>query len=298
LQVTPTSWSIGNFELALVITLAVETVVAGLYLVTSKLPRLVLFWVPLASLLSLPLVWLIFPKLLLPAGLVMRLYDLFAVVFEAAFRYFINRRRGLSLAHATALSLTMNFASFLFGFLVIGRRRCQMITVDRTLWLNMVWVCFLIFALVGCSTVSISPTVATNQLIVTDSFEGVIFAGASAEQMGLEAMLGFPETIDGYWTPSRDDVLAFEQRLGPYLQQAAPQTYPGALKDLGEYRRQYVGILADGQPVIFATFFCNGYHTDWQNEIVFVLDGGSCYFEVKYDVQTGEFYYLSIHGES
>ena len=205
-----------------------------------------------------------------------------------------------------------------------------MITVDRTLWLgsvdiwfstretsssyslepqrtrpkcqhglDMLLTCFLIFALVGCSTVVPIPTLATNQVIVTDSFEGVIFAGASAKQMDLEAMIGFFETIDDYWTPSRDDVLAFEERLGPYLQQAAPpQTDPSPLSDLNKYRRQYIGILVDGQRVIFANFFCNGHHTDWQHELVFVLDGGSCYFEVKYDVQTGAFYDLSIHGEA
>lgn len=120
LQVKPTSWSISNFGLALVITLVVETVVAGLYLLVFKLPQLVLFWVPLASLLSLPVVWLVFPKLLFPAGLVMCMYELFAVVFEATFLYFINRRRGISLVHATALSLIMNFASFLFSLFVIG----------------------------------------------------------------------------------------------------------------------------------------------------------------------------------
>ena len=171
-----------------------------------------------------------------------------------------------------------------------------MITVDRALWLNMLWLCFLIVALVGCSMVSTSPT--ANQLVVTDSFEGVIFAGASAKQMDLEAIVGFSETIDDYWTPSRDDVLAFEQRLGPYLQQAAPQTDPGALSDLNEYRRQYVGLLVNGQRVIFANFFCNGNDTDWQHKIVYPLDGGSCYFEVKYDVETGAFYDLSIHGEA
>jgi hypothetical protein len=166
----------------------------------------------------------------------------------------------------------------------------------------MLWSCFLIFALVGCSTVSTSPTTtpkeATDQLIATDSFEGIIFAGASAKQMDLEAIIGFTETINDYWTPSRDDVLAFEEGIGPYLQQAAPQTGPGSLSDLNEYRRQYVGIVANGQRVIFAVFFCNDHDTDWQHKIVFVIDGGSCYFEVKYDVQTGEFYDLSIHGEA
>ena len=120
LQVTPTAWSIGNFGLALVITLIVETIVAGLYLLAFKLPRAALWWVPLASLLSLPVVWWGFPKLLFPAGLVMCLYELFAVIFEATFLYFTNRQRGISPVHATLLSLIMNFASFLFTLFVIG----------------------------------------------------------------------------------------------------------------------------------------------------------------------------------
>jgi len=114
--------------------------------------------------------------------------------------------------------------------------------------------------------------------------------------MGLGQIIG--EKTEGYWTPGRDDVLALEQRLEPYLQQAAPQTYPGPLRELNVYRRQYLGILVNGQRVIFTNFFCNAYDTDWQRDIVFVLDGGSCYFEVKYDIETGEFYDLSIHGEA
>jgi len=202
--------------------------------------------------------------------------------------------------------------------------------IDRTLtlWLNMARLFLLLAVLAGCGTVSTAPTatspptstvtpvptstatlvptstatptptpaVETNQLITTNNFEGVIFTAASTEQMRLDIVIG--EKTEGYWTPGRDDVLVFEQRLEPYLQQAAPQTYPGPLRELNVYQRQYVGILVDEQRVIFANFFCNAYDTDWQREIVFVLDGGSCYFEVKYDVETDEFYDLSIHGEA
>lgn len=182
--------------------------------------------------------------------------------------------------------------------------------IGRTLWLNIARFCVLIAILAGCGTVSTTPTttppptstvtpvptptatpaptptVETNQLIRTDTFEGVIFIAASAKQMGLDLVIG--KKTEGYWTPSRDDVLVFEQRLEPYLQQAAPQTYPGPLRELNVYQRQYVGILVNEQRVIFANFFCNAYDTDWQCEIVFVLDGGSCYFEVKYDVERGK----------
>lgn len=161
---------------------------------------------------------------------------------------------------------------------------------------------FLIGLLVtGCDPQSplvlVAPAPTPGRIIQTDTFEGVIFSQEEAEQMGLGPMLG--SSISGYWTPDWDQVQALEDRLGPYLQHAAPQTYPGPLRPLNEYSRQYMGLLVNGQRVIFANFFCNPLdHDNWQRDYVLVMDGGSCYFEIKYDVQTGALYDLSIHGES
>ena len=160
---------------------------------------------------------------------------------------------------------------------------------------------FLIGMLVtGCDpqalAVLVTPGPTPGRIIHTDTFEGVIFSQEQVEQMGLERMLG--RSISGYWTPAQDQVQALEEKLDSYLQQAAPQTYPGPLRPLGEYNRQYMGLLVNGQRVIFTNFFCNPHDHDWQHEFVLVMDGGSCYFELKYDVQTGALYDLSIHGES
>lgn len=100
----------------LLFTLVVETFVASLYLSVCRLPRLALGWVPLASLLSLPVVWLVFPRLPFPAGLVVGLSELFAVVSEAGLIY-LAARRTMPLKHAAVLSLVMNSASFAFGLL-------------------------------------------------------------------------------------------------------------------------------------------------------------------------------------
>jgi hypothetical protein len=120
LQVESTAWSASNFMVALLITLGVEGAVAALAIRLFKWPWKVLGWVLLASLISLPLVWFVLSALPAPAGLVMCIYELFAVAFEAGFIYLGNRRQGFGLKQAIPLSLVMNLASFIGGFAFIG----------------------------------------------------------------------------------------------------------------------------------------------------------------------------------
>lgn len=165
--------------------------------------------------------------------------------------------------------------------------------------------CLLVLGLAGCQvqvqpaipnqvetqvTATVSPSTGQTEL------PGVIFSQEEAEQMDLGRLLA--SNVSGYWTPGQEDVIALEGKLEPYLEQAASQSYYGPLKPLDEYKRQYVGILIDGQQVIAVNFFCDPLNHDWQREFVFVMDGGACFFELKYNVKTAEFYDLSIHGES
>ncbi|MBE7555497.1 MAG: hypothetical protein HS126_30985 [Anaerolineales bacterium] len=131
-----------------------------------------------------------------------------------------------------------------------------------------------------------------NEVVRTGDFEGVIFSAENAMTTGIAAK------GEAYWTPSPAEVLALEKQLGPYLQENAPRDYPGPLRNLTEYKRQYVGLLVNEQQFIRVNFFCDAHGMDWQREFVFIADGGSCYFEVKYEVETGKFSALSIHGES
>ncbi len=98
----------------LLFTLVLETLVASAYLSFFRLPRAALGWAPLSSLLSLPVVWLVFPRLPLSAGSIVALSETFAVLFETGLIYLVARRL-LPLKHVAALSLLMNGASFLFG---------------------------------------------------------------------------------------------------------------------------------------------------------------------------------------
>lgn len=98
-------------------TLGIETIVAGIFLAAFHLPRTVLGFVPLASLITLPLVWFAFPLLPVASGLVMAAAEITAVLLEAAFIFFAAFRR-IPFRLVLLLSLVMNAISFGIGLLL------------------------------------------------------------------------------------------------------------------------------------------------------------------------------------
>lgn len=108
---------VGGCCSGLAATIALEIVVAMAYVSVFHLPKAALGWVPLASVLTLPVVWFVFPQLKLAAGWTVGLSEGFAVLFEAGLVHLATRRR-IGLRHAAALSLAMNGVSFLLGLLL------------------------------------------------------------------------------------------------------------------------------------------------------------------------------------
>lgn len=110
-----------NLLPALVFTLVIETLAAGVYLLVFRQRRAVLKWVPLASLISLPLVWFFILRSPLPALVSTSVAEGFAVLFEAGFIYALSRKT-FSPRHAFSMSLVMNAASFLLPlfFAMVG----------------------------------------------------------------------------------------------------------------------------------------------------------------------------------
>jgi len=174
---------------------------------------------------------------------------------------------------------------------------------------------WLLLLLMGCGTPSATPTAVpttplppnatslptdvteeSGELILTDEFEGVIFSRERAEQMNLALFLG--STLEGYWTPGEADIMELEGGLESYLQQEVSQDHPDILQRLPEYKRQYFGLVESGRREIYANFFCMASVADWKRNFVMVLDGGDCFFHVKYDVNTDAFFDLYVQGES
>ncbi|NPV57012.1 MAG: hypothetical protein HPY76_10145 [Anaerolineae bacterium] len=101
-------------SLSAFLTIIIEMLLALLFYGLLRLPRLVLGWVPLASLLTLPAVWYLFPQLPVAAWLAIGMAEVFAVGAEAAVFHFGSLRR-VSLPRALLFSLLLNAGSFVVG---------------------------------------------------------------------------------------------------------------------------------------------------------------------------------------
>jgi hypothetical protein len=106
--------------------------------------------------------------------------------------------------------------------------------------------------------------------------------------------------VDGLWIPSETDIQALESALPTYLQENADLFYrdPPVWERLDEYKRQYFGYNRDGKRFIYGNFFCHDMGIDYKTILVEVEDGGECYFQFKYDADSGEFFDLMVNGEA
>ncbi len=109
-----TTWA--AFLKALLLTLALQIMVAFVYLKLAKKPLKILLFVILANLITLPMVWFLFPLFLnswaIPVG------ELAAFVLEALF-LLLTCRKYFKPSGAFLLSFMMNVMSFLIGGLAL-----------------------------------------------------------------------------------------------------------------------------------------------------------------------------------
>ena len=69
--------------------------------------------------------------------------------------------------------------------------------------------------------------------------------------------------------------------------------------DLPGYKRQYVAVFnSKGEKEVWVNCFCDALDIDWKKHQVFVFDGGNCYFNLKINLATGEFYDLMVNGDA
>ena len=105
------------FIVALIVTLIIELLVAFIYVLRAKLPKKILVSVLIGSLITLPIVWFVFP-LIRNVLWVILLSEVFAIVFEAYFIYYLNKK-AITLKKTFVLSTIMNLASLIIGGFVL-----------------------------------------------------------------------------------------------------------------------------------------------------------------------------------
>ena len=69
------------------------------------------------------------------------------------------------------------------------------------------------------------------------------------------------------------------------------------IMELKNYKIQYVPYLNEkGEKEIWINGFCNNFNMDWKKEIIYVFDGGNCYFTIRLNLSTGECIEIGTNG--
>jgi hypothetical protein len=128
-----------------------------------------------------------------------------------------------------------------------------------------------------------------------DSFHvpGVIFS----EKQTLES--GFEFQQNSAWLPTLTQVEELEAELPQYLAKSNHPDAGAMIAQLPKYRRQYLGYIDEGHRRIYVNAFCQGANASdesWRTRFVLVQDGGSCYFQAIYDVDSKRFIRLRVNG--
>lgn len=69
--------------------------------------------------------------------------------------------------------------------------------------------------------------------------------------------------------------------------------------DLGRYKRQYYATTNEkGEKEIWVNCFCDTWDKNWKEDLIFVFDGGNCYFNLKINLTTKEYYDVMVNGDA
>jgi len=166
------------------------------------------------------------------------------------------------------------------------------------------------------ATAAEAPLSPPLPVLTGRGFTGVVFPAAQARRERIDQ----PEARD-YWTPSAADVAEMESRLRSALvrQRHADDRQQGRskggwrdlhvfrshhigqiLEHLAAYRRQYVGIVVQGEKRLFVNCFRGDpqRHSSWRQQLVDVDDGGLDYWRIQYRVDRKRFLEVDINSDA
>lgn len=161
--------------------------------------------------------------------------------------------------------------------------------IARRITFCFVYIAFALHLIVACS----SP--AQN----LQGEHWTIFPEQQARKLGVAGWVTTSGHTADYWTPAQESVFALEDGVAVFLQENSDRFYEQGTpvwERLDEYNRQYIGIVLDEKRIVYANFFCSSYDIDWREEFVMVLDGGDCFFQFKYDVDSDTLFDLQVNG--
>jgi hypothetical protein len=130
----------------------------------------------------------------------------------------------------------------------------------------------------------------------TRTFNVAIFPAEHRELLGS----GVP------FTPTREDIVKAELALKERLKEinyalTNQSSTPVIHENLKKYSRQYFGYINEsGQRILLLNSFWTSrladYQNSWLHGIIMVFDGGSYFWNIKYNLDTDELFELMVNG--
>jgi len=148
---------------------------------------------------------------------------------------------------------------------------------------------FLVLILISISAAASGRQANTPILVHRSDFDGVIFP---ADMRAFQRE--FAREVR-YWTPSKSEVLTAEKELIPFLSRSNDARVKEILGKIKTYKRQYVGVFISGHKYVYFNFLCLA-PKDWTRKDFIVSDGGTCFFNVRFSIETNTFSNLRVNG--
>jgi hypothetical protein len=150
------------------------------------------------------------------------------------------------------------------------------------------WLCLICTIICGAQT---KPVI---KHLKTSTFDVAIFPAE------------YFDDVNKHFTPSKEDIIRAENALRTDLAElnkdlTGQDKTPIIHKNLSRYFRQYSGYINDsGQHILLINnlWKSDNSSNEWRKQIIDVADGGSYYWNVKYNCSTGELFYLVINFEA
>jgi hypothetical protein len=112
-----------------------------------------------------------------------------------------------------------------------------------------------------------------------------------------------PEEVifkDGAFVPDEATMAQLRARLPEFLarnQDMFNKDRAPIVERLPGYKIQYRGEMENGKRMVDVNAMCTPLE-NWRTQWVMVLDGGDCFFQLKYDADAGTFSNLMVNGEA
>lgn len=99
--------------------------------------------------------------------------------------------------------------------------------------------------------------------------------------------------VDGYWLPGEAWLTEAEHAVIAASHEIPEEDRRPRIDGY----RQYAGYMLDGQRMIIINSSCDEFE-DWRSEVIFVMDGGPCFWQATYNATTRELTSLVVNGHA